>query len=122
VIDPATTPYVRVQRSLLGGPDMYYPEQGGVSRIVIPDQDSATGFSQVIIDHSGNETGRVQGVPPPANLTERTSTLSVPGQLDQTTTTKPKVPGINAPPGVHRTTSSSNSWAHRWNTSGYDPT
>ncbi len=98
VIDPAITPYVRVQRSLLGGPDMYYPEQGGVSRIVIPDQDSATGFSQVIIDHSGNETGRVQGVPPPANLTTRESTQSSPGVPDIHTVTRPSVPGINAPP------------------------
>lgn len=98
VIDPKTTPFVRVQRSLLGGPDQYYPEMGGVSRIVQPDADSATGFSEILVDHTGNEVGRVPGVPPPAYLTQRTSVLNVPGQLPQTTVTTPVVPGINAPP------------------------
>ncbi len=97
-IDPQLTPFVRVQRSLMGGPDLYYPEMGGVTHMVLPDPESPTGFSSVTLDHTNKEVGRTLGALPPPNLTSRDTVQHTPGLPDTSTHVQPTVPGVNAPP------------------------
>lgn len=101
-IDPETTPFVRVQKSLLGGPDQYYPEMGGTKVQIQPDPESKTGWARVIYDATGNVIKRTLGMAPPVGFAPQTSksTLDVPGQPPQTTTTQRQrtIQGIdNAP-------------------------
>jgi len=65
---PISTPYVRVQRSLIDNTEQYYPEYGTTSPTVMPDPNSKTGFSRVVFDTQGQEISRVTGATPPGQF------------------------------------------------------